>query len=349
MANLKRLGLLLWYGLGLYLGLIYAQGPLLRAWEALGGRDGAGGWVDMAKALLGLGVLVGGFVLLHLAARAVPAWAARGAGGQAPPPAPAPRPAPPGLAFPSPITVIVGVWLLFIAAFNIGGLILTLSPPDWLTDTFPSLAIPVDGERAAGERPGPEEDVDAPGQPDEALGQPDDAPGQPDEAPGRPVRDLIVTLLAAGVGSTITAMMGYLEHASIRKDFDPAFAPWYVARPILGLLLGALFYFVLKGGLLATVSGADETGSLPLNEYALAGLGGLVGLFSKNALEKLREVFNIFFATHGQVAGEVTADLAKRLPPELWQQVQEHLQPSEGGDGDDGGDGRTPGDESGSK
>lgn len=321
MTDLKRLGLLLWYGLGLYLALVYVQGPLLRAW---GTRGGAGSWVDLAKALLGLLILAGAFVLLHLAARALPAWAARWSAAQPPPPPQEPRSPTKGQAFPTPLTVIVGVWLLLIAAFNIGGLILTLSPPAWLTDAFPALAIPVDGDRAADRQTGEDGGDDA------------GAPGQPDEAPGHPIRDLIVTLFAAGVGSTITAVMGYLEHASIKKDFDPAFTPWYVARPILGLLLGALFYFVLKGGLLATVSGADETGSLPLNEYALAGLGGLVGLFSKNALEKLREVFNIFFATRGQVAGEVSADLAKSLPPELWQQVKPHLQPGEAGKGGDG-------------
>lgn len=307
MADLKRFGLLLWYGLGLYLVLIYVQGPLARAWGTLGT---AGGWVEVAKALLGLVVLAGVFVLLHLAARALPAWAARGAVAQAPPAAPPPRPPTPGQAFPTPLTVIVGLWLFFIAAFNLGGLLLTLSPPAWLTDTFPSLAISAEG--------GGETDTE-------------DDSGRP-EGQGQPIRDLIVTLFAAGVGSTVTAVMGYLEHASIKKDFDPAFAPWYVARPILGLLLGALFYFVLKGGLLATVSGADETGSLPLNEYALAGLGGLVGLFSKNALDKLREVFNIFFATRSEAAQEVSADLAKRLPPDLWKQVKAHLEPGEGGE-----------------
>ena len=76
---------------------------------------------------------------------------------------------------------------------------------------------------------------------------------------------------------------------------------------------------------------------MALNEYALAGLGGLVGLFSKNALEKLREVFDIFFATRGQLAQEVSGDLVKRLPPELRERVQPFLAPAGAGDG--GGEG----------
>lgn len=227
----------------------------------------------------------------------------------------------------------VAAWLLFIAAFNVAGLLLTLSPPAWLTDAFPALAVPTVEARSAedGEEPA--------GETAEA------ATKVPDESPAKPIRDLIVTLFAAGVGSTIATMMGYLEHACVKKDFDPAFAPWYVGRPIMGLLLGALFYFVLKGGLLATVSGADDNGPMALNEYALAGLGGLVGLFSKNALEKLREVFDVFFATRLQAAREATTDLLNRLPPELRRQVQPFAaapggagEPAGGGAGEDEGE-----------
>jgi hypothetical protein len=76
---------------------------------------------------------------------------------------------------------------------------------------------------------------------------------------------------------------------------------------------------------------------MALNEYALVGLGGLVGLFSKNALEKLREVFDIFFATRGQVAQQASTDLLNRLPAELRERVQPFLAPAGAGEG--GGEG----------
>jgi hypothetical protein len=330
MADLKRLGLLLWGALGLYLVLVFVQGPL--ATSLAGRRPGAfaGGWLGVVEALLGLAVLIGLFVLVPLALRALPAWMARHPAPARPAPAPAGPAA--GEAFPSPLTVAVAAWLLFVAAFNVAGLLLTLSPPAWLTDAFPALAVPtVEARPAAGAAEGAEETAGGTAE-------------VPDESPARPIRDLIVTLFAAGVGSTIATMMGYLEHACVKKDFDPAFAPWYVGRPIMGLLLGALFYFVLKGGLLATVSGADENGAMALNEYALAGLGGLVGLFSKNALEKLREVFDIFFATRIQVAREAAADLVNRLPAELRRQVQPFLAPA-GAAGEPAGGGEAAADE----
>ena len=51
----------------------------------------------------------------------------------------------------------------------------------------------------------------------------------------------------------ITTILGYLEHASYRKNFSRAFVPWYIGRPIMGMLLGLVFYFVIKGGLWALV------------------------------------------------------------------------------------------------
>ena len=82
-------------------------------------------------------------------------------------------------------------------------------------------------------------------------------------------------------------VLGYLTHASIEKNFDVSYLPWYIARPFMGLMLGLLFFFLFKGGLLATLPGNSQD----LNDFGLAGIGGLVGLFSKNAIEKLREIF----------------------------------------------------------
>jgi hypothetical protein len=137
---------------------------------------------------------------------------------------------------------------------------------------------------------------------------------------GGEARYALLTMFAAGVGSMITTILGYLRHASVQQDFDPAFAPWYVARPIMGVLLGVIFYFVLKGGLMATV---PDVSMREVNEFGLAGLGGLVGLFSKNAIEKLRELFNVLFKTQA----DMTDELLKRIPGELAEQVRSHLKP----------------------
>ena len=110
-------------------------------------------------------------------------------------------------------------------------------------------------------------------------------------------KESLITMFAAGVGSSITSILAYLEHASEKKDFDRAYIPWYVARPVMGMLLGLVFYFTLKGGLFVLTfgGGTDSQPDKIMNLWSLSAAGALVGLFSKNAIEKLRELFNILF------------------------------------------------------
>jgi len=133
-----------------------------------------------------------------------------------------------------------------------------------------------------------------------------------------PVFVALVMMFAAAVGGCIGTILGYLKHASIDKDFDVSYLPWYVARPIIGLMLGLIFFFLFKGSLLATVPGGVAGN---LNDFGLAGLGGLIGLFSKNAVEKLRELFNTLFATQE----DRDRAIYDRLPEELKPRVEPYL------------------------
>ncbi len=53
----------------------------------------------------------------------------------------------------------------------------------------------------------------------------------------------------------------------------------------------------------------------------MAAVGSLVGLFSKNAVEKLRELFNTLFQTEDALSTE----LLSRLPPDLKKAVGPYL------------------------
>jgi hypothetical protein len=142
----------------------------------------------------------------------------------------------------------------------------------------------------------------------------------------RDLSNAMVTAFGAGVGSAITTILGYLEHASEKKDFERAYAPWYVGRPLMGLLLGLVFYFLLRGGLLALAAyPSTSTSPADLNAAALAGIGGLVGLFSKNAIEKLRELFNTLFSST-KSAEEAVLD---RLPADLKKQIAPYVKDGE--------------------
>ncbi len=131
----------------------------------------------------------------------------------------------------------------------------------------------------------------------------------------------LLMALMAGLGASIATILGYLRHASEEKDFELAFAPWYVARPFIGVLLGLLFFFVVKGGILVVLPQLDAPNG-KLNTYGLAAIGGTVGMFSKNAVEKLRKIFNVLFQTKDGVQKE----LLGRLPAELQEKVRPFLQ-----------------------
>ena len=58
------------------------------------------------------------------------------------------------------------------------------------------------------------------------------------------------------------------------------------------MALAVLVYFVLRGGLIMPSTGAGS-----LSPYGVAAFSGLAGMFSKQATDKLREVFENLFKT----------------------------------------------------
>jgi hypothetical protein len=200
-----------------------------------------------------------------------------------PEPGTAPATGEPGVCFPQSATLPIGLWLVVISLVLIAGLFEVLSPNP--TITWLSTGSGSGGSGTASAE----------------------------------MRNLFVTIFAAGVGSMITTILGYLKHASERRDFMLSFVPWYFARPLIGILLGVVFYFVLKGGLLVTVGTATASN---INVYGLGALAALVGLFSKNAVEKLRDVFGTLFTTEA----DVRAALLERLPKDLAEQVAKALE-----------------------
>ena len=106
--------------------------------------------------------------------------------------------------------------------------------------------------------------------------------------------EMLLAISSAGAGSSVATIMAYLNHASRKGDFTYAFVPWYLMRPLLGGLLGLIFYFLMRGGLIALLETPPQDGG-NLDDLALAGISALVGLFSNEAYMKLQEVFSTLF------------------------------------------------------
>jgi hypothetical protein len=100
---------------------------------------------------------------------------------------------------------------------------------------------------------------------------------------------MLLVILMGALGSLIHAGTSFGDFVGNRRFFS-SWVAWYLLRPVVGVLLALLFYFAVRGGFF---SASSQTSSV--NPYGIAALSGLAGLFSKQATDKLREVFETLF------------------------------------------------------
>jgi hypothetical protein len=105
-------------------------------------------------------------------------------------------------------------------------------------------------------------------------------------------RSLLVLVAVAGA----TGAMGHVLRSFFRYVGDRklvwSWVPSYVLIPLVGAVLAVITYVVVRAGLIT-----GGTGGLALgNPFGFAAIGMLVGLFSGQAAEKLKEVFETLFA-----------------------------------------------------
>jgi hypothetical protein len=111
-------------------------------------------------------------------------------------------------------------------------------------------------------------------------------------------------VIAAGaLGSLIHSITSFADYVGNRR-LSKSWIWWLVLRMPVGVALALLFYLVLRGGLIVPSlpggSGAANSTQL-LNPYGVAGISALTGMFSKQATDKLREIFDTVFRTREPV------------------------------------------------
>jgi hypothetical protein len=130
------------------------------------------------------------------------------------------------------------------------------------------------------------------------------------------VRLLLIVVLAGAAGSCIGAQTSFATFVG-NRSLVASWTWWYVLRPFIGMTLALVFYFVIRGGLLSVNSGADE-----MSPYGVAAVAALVGLFSKQATDKLEEVFTTLFRTEKGKGDDLRGDKAVDEAP-----VSQHMIP----------------------
>jgi hypothetical protein len=105
-------------------------------------------------------------------------------------------------------------------------------------------------------------------------------------------RTIVIVLLAGGIGAMVHAVRSFSAHVGAHS-LVAGWGWWYLLRPLEGAVVALAFYLVLGGGLVQAGNGSSAgTASV----YAMAGLSVLVGMFSHEAVTKLKEVAETFFS-----------------------------------------------------
>jgi len=107
------------------------------------------------------------------------------------------------------------------------------------------------------------------------------------------VRYILLAASMGAVGSAIQAMTFYASYVG-KRTFERSWTVWYVFRPFVGMPLALIFYFVIRGGFFSLAAGTEA-----VSPFGVAALCGLVGMFSKQAMDKLQELFGSLFRVDG--------------------------------------------------
>lgn len=100
---------------------------------------------------------------------------------------------------------------------------------------------------------------------------------------------LLIVMLMGALGALVYTSTALAPRVA-NREFDSKWTLWYLVHPPLGSSMAVIFYVLLRGGL---VNLSVSTGGL--NLYGVAAISGMVGLSSKEAAQKLKDLFATLF------------------------------------------------------
>lgn len=106
---------------------------------------------------------------------------------------------------------------------------------------------------------------------------------------------ILAVMLAGGIGSYIHGVNSFVTYVG-NRSFVNSWMPWYVLRPFMGIGMAVIFYVVVRGGVLVMSGGVSA-----VDPYAMMTVAALAGMFSKQASDKLAEVFDTLFRSRADL------------------------------------------------
>jgi hypothetical protein len=122
------------------------------------------------------------------------------------------------------------------------------------------------------------------------------------------VRLLLLVVMAGGLGSFIHAATSFVDYVGNRR-FVRSWLLWYMMRPLIGSALAVVLYVAVRGGLLNPAAGSES-----VSPFGVVAVASLAGMFSKQATDKLNEVFcTLFKTTEGDAARKDKLDTSPKV------------------------------------
>lgn len=103
-------------------------------------------------------------------------------------------------------------------------------------------------------------------------------------------RLFLIAAASGALGACVHLATSFADYAG-NERLTSNWAWWYIFRPFIGMALAEIVYLAIRGGFFNASSGAPDA----MNPYGVAAITALTGLFSRQATDKLREVFETVF------------------------------------------------------
>ena len=104
-------------------------------------------------------------------------------------------------------------------------------------------------------------------------------------------RLLILVMTAGALGSLVHALRSAYWYVG-NRNLVSSWIPKYLLLPFCGSILAILFYFVVRGGFFS-----PRANSMHTSQYGFCALACMVGLFSEQAVLKLKQIAETVFVT----------------------------------------------------
>jgi len=111
------------------------------------------------------------------------------------------------------------------------------------------------------------------------------------------LRLFLIAAVAGALGAYVHLATSFADYAGNQR-LAASWTWWYLLRPLIGMALAEIVYLAIRGGLF----NAGATGAANfISPYGVAAITAFTGLFSRQATDKLSEVFETLFRTEQKV------------------------------------------------